>query len=255
MWHAYVIAVYVQMWVSREGVRTAMEHIADSIIAFMGQVPAPLVYVIAGVWLGLESAGIGLPIEPMLLFLGSLAAQGTQTGINPVLAVLATSAGCLVFSSIAYAIGKRAGTAAISRVGRYVGLTQARADHIELWLRHRGLLGVFVVRETPMLRTYGSFIMGAADVPLPTFALGTFLGALVYCGALIGLGAKLGENYRAPLRYLDQFGEQGIVVLLVVVAVLFVLHHFWGRISLRRLARHFHLHHHAQHVPATVEAI
>lgn len=232
-----------------------MEHIANSIISFMGQVPAPLVYVIAGVWLGLESAGIGLPIEPMLLFLGSLAAQGAQTGINPVLAVLATGVGCLAFASVAYWIGKRAGTAAISRVGRYVGLTQARADHIELWLQHRGFLGVFIVRETPMLRTYGSFVMGAAGVPLPTFLLGTFTGALVYCGAFIALGAELGENYRAPLRYLDQFGEPGIVVLLVVVVVLLVLHHFWGRLSLRRLARHFHRHHHAVHTAATIEAI
>lgn len=240
---------------SREGEWSQVEHIANSIITFMGQVPAPLVYVIAGIWLGLESVGIGLPIEPMLLFLGSLAAQGTQTGINPLLAILATCAGCLVFSSVAYWIGKRAGTAAISRVGRYVGLTQARADHIELWLRHRGFLGVFIVRETPMLRTYGSFVMGAADVPLPAFALGTFTGALVYCGAFIALGAALGDNYRAPLQYLDQFGEPGIAALLAVVVVLFVLHHFWGRLSLRRLAQHFHLHHHARHVPATVEAI
>jgi membrane protein DedA with SNARE-associated domain len=232
-----------------------VEHIANSIIAFMGQVPAPLIYVIAGVWLGLESAGIGLPIEPMLLFVGSLAAQGAQTGINPLLAVLATCVGCLVFSSVAYWIGKRAGTTAISRVGRYVGLTQARADHIELWLRHRGFLGVLIVRETPMLRTYGSFVMGAADVPLPAFLLGTLTGALVYCGAFIALGAKLGENYRVPLRYLDQFGEPGIVALLIIAVVLLVLHHFWGRLSLRRLARHFHLHHHLQHVPATVEAI
>jgi membrane protein DedA with SNARE-associated domain len=232
-----------------------VEHIANSIITFMSQVPPPLVYLIAGVWLGLESAGIGLPIEPMLLFLGSLAAQGAQTGINPVLATLATGVGCLVFSSIAYWIGKRAGTAAISRAGRYVGLTRARADHIELWLRHRGFFGVFIVRETPMLRTYGSFVMGAADVPLPTFLLGTFAGALVYCGAFIALGAELGENYRAPLRYLDQFGEPGIVALLAVVVVLLVLHHFWGRLSLRRLARHFHLHHHSLHAPATVEAV
>lgn len=245
----------MRLWLNREEERTEVEHIANTIIAFMGQVPAPLVYVIAGVWLGLESAGIGLPIEPMLLFLGSLAAQEAQTGIHPLLAVLATGVGCLVFSSVAYGIGKRAGTAAISRVGRYVGLTQARADHIELWLRHRGFLGVFIVRETPMLRTYGSFIMGAADVPLPTFVLGTFSGALVYCGAFIALGAELGENYRAPLRYLDHIGGLGIVVLLAVVVVLLVLHHFWGRLSLRRLARHFHLHHHSTQVPATVEAM
>ena len=69
-------------------------------------------------------------------------------------------------------------------------------------------------------------------------------------GALERRGVKLFHDW-----LIDQFGEPGIVALLAVVVLLLVLHHFWGRLSLRRLARHFHLHHHSLHAPATVEAV
>lgn len=228
----------------------SVEHLVSNLITLLGSVPVPLIYLLAAVWLGLESAGIGVPIEPMLLFVGSLAAQGT---VNPILAVVATGLGCLAFATLAYGIGRREGTAAIARVGRFVGLNQTRADHIELWLRRRGALGVFIARETPLVRTYGSFIMGAADVPLPTFMLGTFAGALLYCGIFITLGDLLGANYRAPLHYLDQFGVRGVAIAAAVVLVAVILHHFWGRLTWRRLAAHFRRHHAAATVvPATI---
>jgi membrane protein DedA with SNARE-associated domain len=55
-----------------------MTNLVDHLIQILGSVPAFLVYVIAAVWMGLESAGIGVPIEPMMLFVGSLAA-----GVHP----------------------------------------------------------------------------------------------------------------------------------------------------------------------------
>ncbi len=158
-----------------------MEQFIQHILQVMGTVPAVAVYGIIAVWVGLESSGIGLPIEPLMLFAGSLTTQA-QSDVNLILAIVAASAGCLIFSSVAYIIGDRLGTPAIARVGRYVGLTQARADHIELWLQHRGAFGVFIARETPIVRTYGSFIMGAAKIGLPTFVLGTasWLAALLW---------------------------------------------------------------------------
>ena len=220
-----------------------MEQIVTQVITFMGQVPPPLVYVIVAVWVGLESAGVGVPIELMLLFVGSLGAQGKT--LLP-LAVLCATIGCLAFASLAYEIGRRVGTRSIARVGRFVGLNQMRADHIELWLRHRGAAGVLIARETPLVRTYGSYIMGAADIPLATFVLGTFVGSLVYCGVWIIVGAVLGENYVAPLHYLDRVGPIGIAATVGVVLVVVVLHHFAGRLGLHRIALHFRRHQQAQ---------
>ena len=231
-----------------------MTNLVNHLIDILGTVPALLVYLIAAVWMGLESAGIGVPIEPMMLFVGSLAA-GLHPHIFLPLAILAATLGCLVFSVIAYKIGERAGTPAIARVGRYVGLNQTRADHIELWLRHRGALGVFVARETPMVRTYGSFIMGAARIPIRTFLIATFLGSLVYTTIFITLGEVLGANYRAPLGWLDSHvGAGDAVIVIAVIAALLALHHFWGRFARYRLALHYRIHLVAGQIPMSTMA-
>jgi len=216
-----------------------MEQLFTQAISLMSTVPSPLVYLIAALWVGIESAGIGVPIEPMMLFVCSLATRGS---LNLGLTIAVVSVGCLACSIIAYLIGRRAGTAAVADVGRFVGLNRSRADHLELWLRHRGAFGVFIARITAMVRTFGSYIMGAADVPPATFILGTLTGALLYCGAWIVAGFALGDNYKAPLHYLDQFGTKGILIVVGIVVIVLVIHHFWGRFTFHRIALHFRRH-------------
>ena len=216
-----------------------MEQLVTNLLALLGQVPPPLVYLIGAVWVGFESAGIGLPIEPMMLFVGSLAAQGH---VNLALSILLLAVGCLFFASLAYLIGARGGTAAITRVGRFVGLTQIRADHIELWLRQRGAVAVFIARLTPIVRTFGSFIMGAADVPPHIFVLGTFAGALVYCGAWTILGDVLGARYEVVLGAFDRYKFFGVFAVVLIIAAVTTAHHFAGRFTLHRIAAYFHTH-------------
>ncbi|MGO8949187.1 MAG: DedA family protein [Ktedonobacterales bacterium] len=231
-----------------------MTNLVNHLIQILGSVPAILVYLIAAVWMGLESAGIGVPIEPMMLFVGSLAA-GMHPHISLPLAILSATVGCLVFSSLAYVIGERVGTTAIARAGRYAGLNQERADHIELWLRHRGAIGVFIARETPMVRTYGSFVMGAARIPLRTFLIATFLGSLLYTAIFITLGEVLGANYRAPLSWLDSHvGPGAFVIVIGIVVALLVLYHFGARLARYRLALHYRRHHAADRLPVTTPA-
>jgi membrane protein DedA with SNARE-associated domain len=229
-----------------------VEQFIQHILGVMATVPAIAVYGIIAVWVGLESSGIGVPIEPLMLFAGSLTTQA-QSSVNLAVAVVAATVGCLIFSTAAYFIGDRLGTAAIARAGRFVGLTQARADHIELWLRHRGAFGVFIARETPMVRTYGSFMMGAAEIGLPTFLLGTAVGSLLYCAVVTVIGAALGENYAQAFQFFERFGTIGFLVVLVVLVAVVVIHHFWGRLTLHRIALHFHRHH-MLHKPPTSEA-
>src|SRR5215467_11135222 len=115
-----------------------MQQIVSQVIGQLSIVPPLLVYLIAAIWVGVESAGIGVPIELMLLFEGSLVARGR---ISLPVAIVCTSLACLAFAGLAYVIGRRVGTQAIVRVARFVGLNQKRADHIELWMRHRGAVG------------------------------------------------------------------------------------------------------------------
>src|SRR5260370_27363573 len=98
----------------------------------------------------------------MMLFAGSLSTQG-KTSV--VLTVLITSLGCLAFAGLAYVIGRREGTTAITRFGRFIGLHQTRADHLELWLRPLGALGIFIARGTPVPRTLAASVPGPPGIP------------------------------------------------------------------------------------------
>lgn len=219
-----------------------MEQFVTSALNALAGVPLVITLLIVAVWVGLESAGIGVPIEPVMLFLGSLAAKEHAVAIA-VIGTFCAAIGCVFFSSVAYYIGQRLGTVAIARVGRYVGLTQQRAEHIELWLRRRGAVAVFIARETPMVRTYGSFVMGAAGVPKKKFLIGTTLGALLYCGVFIALGTLLGNNYKTALEWMQKhFGARDILIVWGIIILALVAHHFWGRLGLRRLASHFRRH-------------
>jgi membrane protein DedA with SNARE-associated domain len=104
-----------------------------------------------------------------------------------------------------------------------------------------------------MVRTYGSFMMGAAKINLPTFLLGTAAGSLLYCGVVTIIGAALGKNYVSAIEYFQQFGTIGAIVVVVILVTILVIHAFWGRLTLYRIALHFHRHH-AQHKPPTTEA-
>src|SRR5262249_50847219 len=105
-----------------------------------------VVYVISALWVGTESLGIGLPIEPLLLLLG---AAVSQRHLNPVLAISlalgSVTIGATLGALTGYGVGRRAGSR-IVRVGRFVGLNQTRAEHVEFWLRRRGAPGVFAAR-------------------------------------------------------------------------------------------------------------
>jgi membrane protein DedA with SNARE-associated domain len=214
-----------------------MEQLFTNLVGVMRDVPSPVIYLVAAVWMGLESAGIGVPIEPLMLFLGSLSTRVGGNIVNPVGAVAACTIGCVAFASLAYAIGRREGTGVIARRGRFVGLNQQRADHFEVWLRRKGGVGVFVARLTPMVRTFGSFVMGAAEIPRRTFVLGTAAGSLLYCTIFVTIGALLG--YERPLKAVDAVGWRGVAVVVGVVILYIVLHRLWTSLTLRRIRQHY----------------
>ncbi len=219
-----------------------MAGIVQQALATMSQAPLPEVYLIALAWMVIEGAGIALPIEPLMLLAGSLAAPPGKANLFIVVAVLAI--GCLLGSSLAFLLGRRVGAASLTRVGRYVGLTEQRVAHMALWLRHRGPFGILMLRVAPVVRTYSSFVMGEAEMPFSVFALYTFIAEVIYSGVFVGLGYFLGRNYQTPLEYLSRFGVVGALALIAVALALWAAHRFGGSaLSWRALERRFQRHH------------
>jgi len=222
-----------------------MHALVHQLVQFVQSVPAEsffLVYPIVVVWLAIESLGIGVPEESILVLLGAAVSQrqiAPAQGLT--LAIGAAALGTILGAFGGYNIGRRAGPA-IVRVGRFVGLSQQRADHLELWLRQRGALGVFAARLIPVLRGLSPYVIGASNERLSTFLLGTISGALAFSTLWVVVGFALGNNYSDALSFFDRFGLLGFAALVALVAAVWALHHLWIRLIWRRLEAFFQRH-------------
>src|SRR5580692_615842 len=134
-----------------------------------------------------ESACIPTPSEVTLLFSGVAVHQGWMS--FP-LAVLAATAGNLLGSLLAYALGASRLLAGIpgARVvlGRWEGLFE----------RH-GTRAVFVARLLPLARTFVSLPAGARRVPLVAFVALTTIGCALWAAAFVLAGLLAGTAWMA----------------------------------------------------------
>ena len=186
-------------------------------------VPPVVTYGFAFIWLALESCGLPLPNELVLLLLGSLIEQRGSPGELVALALIAT-AGSLLGATTAYFIGARGGRAAVLRVGRYLRLNEARLDAVERWFTGSGALAIGVARITPFVRTVASFPAGVLRLPLRTFIVATSIGSLLWCVALVTVGYVLGEDYMLAVHFIETYTIPAVIVLVALVAGYIWLH-------------------------------
>jgi membrane protein DedA with SNARE-associated domain len=132
-----------------------------------------------------ESACVPVPSEVTLIFSGVAVHQGWMS--FP-LAVLAATAGNLVGSLLAYALGA---SGLLSRVP-VAGAVLRRWESL---LDSRGMRAVFTARLMPLARTFVSLPAGARHLPLAPFVLLTTLGCALWAAAFIVVGLLAGAAW------------------------------------------------------------
>ncbi len=169
-----------------------------------------------------ESACIPVPSEVIMMFGGALAA-GAVAGAHPSLTgVFAAGVlGNVAGSYIAWAVGKRAGQAAIRRWGRRVGIREHEVDKATAWFERHGPVAVLVGRVIPVIRTFISLPAGFAEMPAGIFGLYTALGAIPWTAALAILGYALGANWEHVAN--DFHGPTYAIAGLLVVGAVVVI--------------------------------
>ncbi|HEX6461529.1 MAG TPA: DedA family protein [Thermoleophilaceae bacterium] len=139
-------------------------------------------YLAVFLMVGMESIGVPLPGETMLI-VASLYAGSTHK-LSIVLIVLVAAAGAIVGDNIGYAIGRHGGWRVLRRYGHRVGIHERRLKLGRyLFLRHGGKV-VFFGRFVSILRTYAAALAGANHMPFLRFfpynATGGFIWAAIY---------------------------------------------------------------------------
>ena len=170
-------------------------------------------YGVVGGIIFLESMGLPLPGESLLIGAALYAAHAGGLRIEWV--VLVAAIGAIMGDNAGYLIGRRVGPPVLARWGPKIGLTAERQRLGQLLFRRHGPKVVFFGRFTAFLRTFAALLAGAYVMPWPRFLFWNALGGITWTG-LYGFGAFiLGSRIKHIVGPIGL--GLGVVAALVVV--------------------------------------
>ena len=178
----------------------------------------------------LESAGLPVPGETMLL---TAAVYSATTGRLSILGVIAAAAaGAIVGDNLGYLVGRRGGRGLALRFGRFIRVGERQLDLGERFFSRHGDKTVFFARFITILRTIGAFVAGVSRMRYRNFLAFNAAGGVTWA-VLYGLLAyALGRQFERYHALVTRFG-----IALAVISVLVVMAFFlFGRRRFERWA-------------------
>lgn len=149
------------------------------------------------VFVAIESMGIPIPGETMLLV---AAAYAGATGHLPIVVVIAAAAaGAILGDNLGFLIGRVGGLHLLRRYGRYVYLNERKLKVGRYLFQRHGGKAVFFGRFVAVLRVFAAFLAGANRMPWRRFVLFNAAGGLVWAILMGLLGYALGASVQGPL--------------------------------------------------------
>jgi membrane protein DedA with SNARE-associated domain len=140
---------------------------------------------IISVVVALESAGVPLPGETILVAAALLAAATNQIDIA---VVVAAAAGAIIGDGIGYTVGRRFGMPLLRKYGRYIRLDENRLLIGRYLFFRYGNAVVFFGRFIAVLRMFAALLAGANNMPAGRFFFFNVTGGICWA-CLFGFGA------------------------------------------------------------------
>ncbi|MFI6934273.1 DedA family protein [Streptomyces sp. NPDC050287] len=184
-------------------------HVQD----WLDTVPAAAVYALVGLVIGLESLGIPLPGEIILVSAALLSSQ--HAGINPVILGACASLGAIVGDSIGYAIGRRGGRPLLAWLGekfpKHFG--EGHIATAERSFQKWGMWAVFFGRFIALLRIFAGPLAGVLRMPYWKFLIANVLGGIIWAGGTTAVIYYVGIVAES---WLKRFSWLGLVAAVLV---------------------------------------
>jgi membrane protein DedA with SNARE-associated domain len=177
----------------------------DSLLATYG-------YLAVFVFVGVESIGIPVPGETMLVTAAIYAGSTGRLSIFWV--IVASAAGAIVGDNIGYVIGRTGGYRLIKRYGRYIRLEENRLRLGQYLFHKHGSKVVFFGRFISVLRIFAAFLAGVNHMHWRRFLIFNAAGGIVW-STLYGVAA-----YLLGQQLLRLSGRVDLVLAIVGVAVI-----------------------------------
>jgi membrane protein DedA with SNARE-associated domain len=164
----------------------------------------------------LESAGVPLPGEAVLIVSGALAHQGV---LDPGDALFFGILGAVTGDQVGYWVGRKGGRPFVLRWGRYLFVSRERLAVAEAFFDRHGGRAVFLARFVTGLRVFGALVAGMSRMPWGKFALYNVLGGTVWATAAVSLGYFLW----ASISLVEHWVGRASLLLLAALALALLL--------------------------------
>ncbi|MEV6591498.1 DedA family protein [Streptomyces acidicola] len=180
---------------------------------WLESVPPISIYLLVGLVIGLESLGIPLPGEIILVSSALLASQHGE--IDPFVLGACATAGAIIGDSIGYAIGRKGGRPLLAWLGGKFpkhfseGHIATAERSFEKW----GMWAVFFGRFVALLRIFAGPLAGVLRMPYWKFLTANVLGGILWAGGTTAVIYYIGVVAEAWLKRFSWLG--------LVAAVLF----------------------------------
>lgn len=159
-------------------------------------------YAGAGALMAMESMILPVPSEAVMPFVGFLVADGKWSLAG---AILVTSLGSILGSSLSYLMGYCGGRPFVLRVGKYLLLNVHDLERTERFFQRRsGVVTLFISRFIPVVRHFVSIPAGIGRMPLWPFLLATLVGATLWNTFLLFCGMQLRDHWSIVQKYSHQ---------------------------------------------------
>ena len=176
----------------------------------------------------LETAGLPLPGETILLLSGVAASTGR---IDPWIAIAVGSSAAIIGDNIGYAIGRFGGRRVVERLA-HIGKIQKSLAWGEKFFEQHGGKTVFFARWIFGLRIFGAWIAGMVHMPWGRFFFWNASGGITWCATMIGLGYFFGHSLHVIERVV---GVGGVVAVVIAAGAALA---FWRRFEHRKMHEH-----------------
>jgi membrane-associated protein len=195
----------------------------DVRMEFLHELTGVQAYVLLCLLLLIEEVGIPLPMLPgdvLLLAGGYLAAIGV---LHLSLFLLCAWAAVVVGAVSCYLASRSVGRSAVTRWGRFVGLTAPRVALAERWLHRNGTAAVAVARVLPGTRITMSMAAGTLRLPIRDFTLGVLPSSAIFVSSFAALGFLLGDRVTPLLPWYDRVAVGAALVAVVGASVIWMV--------------------------------
>jgi membrane protein DedA with SNARE-associated domain len=183
-------------------------------------IPPLSVYLLVGLVIMVESLGIPLPGEIVLVSAALLASQ--HADVNPLWIGIFASAGAIVGDSIGYAIGRKGGNRLFAWAGRKFP-KHFGPKHIEKAkgiFQKRGVWAVFFGRFIAFLRILAGPLAGSLHMPYGKFLAANALGGIVWAGGTTAAVYYLGIVAEKWLSRFSYVGLGAAVIAGVIISMI-----------------------------------